>query len=835
MRFPTGSLAVKDVEICHNLRPSLRHDGLESVGLPDELPLDIPLPGGRLLPGGRIESPDGRRWIAFEHGGKLICHDGVSSVTLPDAPGRPSGIVRNGGRYLVMMGADAAPIWLSPDGEGRWSWQSTADMPVPLAIVRKDEAALAATVGGCGLRGAYTSRSTRLSEADRATLGRLVGDAYRSIAVSAVQRQVYFQPVIARYSLIARDGTTLYVSAPVMVTPPAGQQLLGVDFTLTGADFATLSEERMTASAFTLQLRPCAPLPEQWLETVGSVRLSVSPQLHPYDGTDCAPHRIGPFTATAGSLHVGLPGVNDSLSAQGGDGSSLRRLTEAILATADESLAVRATFAFDSVAGTWGEAGQPVGHPAPDPMAEIASLRRLAAGGGGRSGPDVALLNALTLPHRLCAGLAATCGDCVAYAGLSAMRFNGWMPCEFAVASVQGNPEGLPQSAPAAVKVTFADGSSCVRSGAAGPFAVSALSPLLTYPAADAVKLELFYERYSLRVSLRPDPSGRYAYWLADDGLPVGMTRDMPAFVLPSESPRRLPLPSAVAVASASDPLNPLAVIRTAEARPVALVSSPGSAGGWDSGSARFYLFGREGVQSLTVSQSRARLTARTLDTRSVDSADAVCRIGGSSLAALAGEDLVKISGQRVSTLRSFVGAARLAWHPVRGELVCFYSADRPCPENFTVAEGGVVRPLIPDATVHGRDGRMLYSLSCPQPSSLLADGPGLWAFDCDGRLYDLTSEQTGGSVTVAYRSSVTSSDLRPGRRWFSVPLSGEITGGILELRADNGAGIGHSDVMVACRPRGLIVHLPPLEVFTPHRHRFSLSVNLDVKKIEMR
>ena len=99
------------------------------------------------------------------------------------------------------------------------------------------------------------------------------------------------------------------------------------------------------------------------------------------------------------------------------------------------------------------------------------------------------------------------------------MRFKGWLPCGFVIAAPAPGTD-FPQSAPMAVKIGFADGSSSVRSAAISSFPPGPMSPLLVYPSADAVSMELFYERCSLRVDLRPDPSGRFAYWLADDGLP---------------------------------------------------------------------------------------------------------------------------------------------------------------------------------------------------------------------------------------------------------------------------------------------------------------------------
>lgn len=826
IRFPAGALTRRETEICHNLRPPLRRTGLEAVCPPAEIPLGLPMPGLRLLPGGRIDSPDGRKWLAMEHEGRLVCHDGTRSVMLPDAPGRPSGIVTCAGRYLVLMGADEAPMWLQADTDDGWTWHSAADMPEPFALVRNDESPLSVTVGGVELRGAYTSRSTLLSAADTRTVGRLVGDAYRSIAESAVQRQVYFQPVIARYSLVGHNGELLYVSAPVMVMPPDGQQLLGVDFLLGGTGFSTISVERMTASAFTLRLKPCIPLSGQWLETVSRVVLSVSPQLHPFDGTDNAPHRFGSFSATSGSLHVGLPGLNDVVSALGGEGSRLRSLTEAVLASLSESLRPCATFGFDSSACEWQGISRPVRTPSPGLDAELSDLRRLQAVSHTPLGQDESVMASVDIPHCLCAGVADTGGDSIAYAGVSATRFRGWLPCGFVIANPSPGDD-FPEAVPVAVKIVFADGSSCVRSATVSSFRLGALSPLLTYPSADAVRMELFYERYFLRVELRPDPSGRFAYWLSDDGLPVVMIRDRPAFILPAGASRQRPLPSTVVLASVSQPLRPLALTQTSESRPVALMAVSGSTGGWDAGSARFYLFGKNGVQSVTANSTRSRLTARTLDTRVVGSRDSVCSLGGNSVAVLAGDDLVRITGQSVVTLRSFVCAERLARDAVRNELICFYGHEKPCPENFMLAEGDNLSPLFPDAVVHDYKGRMLYSRSFPSLSSLLDDGQCIWATDDGGRLYNLSASRTDAYVDIAYRSSVASPSSTPGIYGFEIPVFGEITGGTVEIRADNGAGVTRSNLLTSLGLSGEVVHLPPLSVFACHSHNFILSINL--------
>lgn len=834
LRIPVSTLLNPAVAVCHNLRPVRGGAGLEAVGLPRRPAFSIPLPGGRLLSGGRLITSDGRKWLFIEHENRLKCFDGTKLVVFPSAPGKPCGIVRCGGRYLVMMGADAPPMWLRYGGDGDWTWRSAASLPQPLAMIRKDEGDVSVTVGGITLRDTYSSRSTVLTERDLATVGELVGKAYRSVASAAAARRVWFQPVIARYCLYGLHGETLYTSPPVMIGPASGPQLTGTDFLLSGGGFSTLSEEKITVSTFSIALRPCAPLGSEWHDVVGSVRLLVSPQLHPYDGTSVSAVRFGSFTATAGALRVFTPGVNDHLTAQFGDGSRLRTLTEQLLASLDGSLQPVASARFDASSGEWAVEGKRVCPPLTTLSGELAALADLACAVPAAASSAERSVAALSTPHCLCGGMAAAGGDCIGYADIAAMRFKGWLPGEFAVTAADSDPDA-PAAAPVAVKVTFADGSSCVRGGAVNGFPVGELSPLITYPAADAVSMELFHDTSSLKLDLTPDPSGRFAYWLADSGKPVRMTADArPSFILPAESPRNLPLSGLVAVSAVSDPLCPLAVTAVAEESPVALLTARSTTGGWDAGTSRFYLFGSSGIHTLSVSPARSRLTARIIDSRPVSCREAVCDAGDNSIVLIAGGDLVKVSGQKVGTMRPFAGAWGLGVDAARGEIICFHTPDSPCPENIDAVEGRTVYPLSPDAMVTDRSGRVIYSRSTPAVRSLLCAGSELLALDSDGILHDFSSESGEGTTEIRYRSSLKAPALKAGKLIFGVSLFADEAIGRMEFRADNDGDSLHSDLLTSFEMRGDIRHLPPLTVVSPHRHNYVLNLHFQARTFKL-
>lgn len=828
VRFYVATLRDRHIDICHNLRPSPWGGGLCVIRRP--VRLDIPsMPGARLLPGG-VRRVGGKTVLFIEYQGSLICLDvGARKLsTLSSPSGRPSAVLSTSSGLIVMMGEGSAPMCLSFRA-GAWSWRSLAELPAPLAIVRKDEDTLSVRLPAGRLRGTYSSRSDTLQPDDAATLRKALVGAYRSVGDLAASRRQFFQPVMARCRLRGHDGSVLYVSPPVIIAPPAGQQLTGADFTLSGDGFADYSAVTLTARTFSLTLRQCAPLADEWRRLVKSAELLVSPQFHPLDESLEADFTFGRFTTTSLTLSASLPGVNPSVEGAA-PGSAFRSQAEAMLAHIDEALIPVASARYDSATDCWVGAERPFYTSAADTASGIKALRAILALPADKLGSDAAAMAAISAPHSLNADIVAASGDCVALGRLSVSRFPGWLPGEAAVTADEGTG-----AVPMACKVIFADGSTSVRSGLCSNFCPDSLSPLLVYPSGDAVGLELYWDRRSLRLSLTPDPSGRFSYWLSDSGAPVGADENMPAFILPAADPALRHFPGMVAVGSAASPLTPLALTRISDDAPAAIAAAPSQSGAWDAGSTRFYLFGPEGIRSLTVNAARTRLTARSLDARPVDSAEAVCVMDSRGVAVIAGGDLLCLSGQRVATLRSFVGAGSLGWNPVEGELYCFHSADYPCPENFTLFEGRGSRQLFPDAIVVCPDTGDVSSRSCPVPESLVSASAGLWAFDAEGNLYDFCAEDAGTDVEVIFRSSLPLADTAPAARNVELPLYGDIKSGRLELRGDNGAGPGASDPLAWWDISGTITHLPPCRLLTPHRHNLTLSLRAQSSSIRIR
>ncbi len=814
--FPLASLSHKDVALCHNLRPA--GDSLEPVGPP--MPFGIPaIPGARLLPGG-AQRVDERNYIFLEQEGNLICSSRYKTQTLVPDSGTPCAILRQGDDIFVMMGEGEAPMRLILEKE-MWSWTGVAELPAPLCVILMPADVVSARVEGVKLRGEYSSRSTGLLPVDIEAVSKAVAKAYCAIGDSVAARHCYFQPVMVRYRLRGHDDSILYVSPPEIVAPDCGRQFTSCTLTLGGEGFSQTEAASVSVRSFNLRLGSLVMLRSGWHKAVKCAELLVSPQLHTLDEDFRSECRFGSFTAVSGQLEVTVPGTVAD------DDEALSSRVEALLARVDEALEPAATATYNSSLQRWEPVADIVaGAPFRNTRGEIAALRALLRRPVEvPSGSDAAIA-ALSMPHCLSAGIVGVGGDCVALGSLSARRFGGWLPGEFAI----GADTGPAASAiPMACKVTFADGSSSVRSGVADRFSVPTLSPLLLYPSADAVKLELYCADSSLSVDLAPDPSGRFAYSFAPGGRPRAMTRDKPAFILPTASPAPRRFPGMVAVSRASDPLTPTAVTRVTESRMTTLCAAPTSSGGWDAGSARFYLFGQGGIHALTVNSARRVLTARVLDSRPVEGADAVCPIGSGGIAVAAGEDILRLSGQRVSVISSFVGCHRLGWNPAKDELLCFHSPDRPCPANLSIISGSQTLPLNPEVTVIRPADGAIFTRSAPTVTSVCSDSRSLLVTDSAGHVYDLAAEQPDAQAEVHYRSRIPAGRHGPARRLLPLPLAGTVGEGRAELRAYNGCGEERSDCIASFGLEGDFVHLPPSPVLTPHRHGFILSLGLKV------
>ncbi len=815
--------------ICHNLREDSAAGVLRPVGVPAEL-TEEHFPGATLIAGGSCTLDDGTTTLFALHGDRILAIEHGSASYVEGFSGTVESMVNIGSGMLVVTGGVDDAIELTRR-DGKWWAVRVLGAPVPVMMLRRDEGTLSSGELTATLSGSYTSRSAELTPADAQRLGGVLTEAYRSVCDRATALGSFVQPVVARYRIMGCGGRVLYISAPVLIAPDDGVQLTDATFTLSGSGFSQARCSGITAKRFTIELVQLQPLSPEWREVMERIELQLSPQLHPLEEAGVSHCELGRFTTTEGTVSVLLPGVGDRAD------RVAERVVRPKILNLIGHLDTGALITIGSACYSETSEGAPlwVGldfpfYPDRCSTAEsVSRLRKLLSSPLPERTEEAVAMGALSVPHHLRAEVMAAGGDLVALGRISAVRFEGWTADDFTIASRSGTPVAHGESS---CRVIFADGSTRVRSLSGAMGGGGFLSPLICYPAADAVAIELYHGGSYLKFPLTPDPSGRYSLYLQLDLYPVAISPGLGNHHTPSEQPRRVDYPSLVGVAEAALPLTPKAVTLSAHPSPVAISGLAGSAGGWDSGAGRFYLFGAGGVQAMTVGSGGLRVSLRDLDPRPVVSPQGVAE-GCGMVTALAGGDIVKVSGQKVTTLLPDAGASGMIGIDGRHqELLCRHSGEGSSPK-MSYPQGEEMVSLRPDATAMSLTGRGLYTRSLPALSSMLSIRGAIYATTPEGAILDLTGESPGsgddarclcrysGRVVPGGRSGV-----RPGVCLVELPLRGEISGGHIEIHGDNGGGPAMASPLAELSLSGYYPHLLPLRLLAPHCHGITLTLS---------
>lgn len=809
--------------VCHNLRKADGTDRLEPVGEPAQVCAGH-FPGAALIPGGSFRLDDGSTALFAAHGDRLLCIEHGEAAYVDGFHGHVRAMVSIGDRMLMVTGEVDDAIELVRK-DGKWRPVYLLGAPVPIMMLRRDEGMISSGPLNTTLTGIYNSRSTSLTQADSRKLKELFSEAYLSVCDRATAEGSFVQPVVARYRLIGRGGMVLYISAPVLLSPADGVQLTEATFSLSGSNYSQASCSGISARRFTIDIMQLEPLSEAWQQAVERIELLVSPQIHPLD-EDGASHCIfGQFTANEGSVTVVIPG--------GGDRGSLvasrvaRPMLVSLLARLDSALvnvgSARYQLDENGLPG-WVGLQYPFYPDRTSTASMIKQLHKLLDTPLPLLTTEEKAMDAMSVPHRMRAEVTAPGGDLVGLGKISAIRFEGWLPEDFTVADRSGSSLGRCESA---CRVTFADGSTRVRNFTTYKGFSGLLSPLIAYPAPDAVSIELYQGGRYKWFGLTPDPSGRFSIYISNDLVADSIGNVINSSGVPEEEPRRVEFPSLTGVAAARLPLRPLALTESAHGDAVALCGMAGSAGGWDSGAGRFYIFGSGGTQSMTVSANRRRVSLRLLDPRPVVSRESVAE-GSGVVVALAGGDAVKISGQKVTTLLRGLGEGALAIDGPRNELICCHNPDNPV--RITYPQGSSVGELLPRATAILLDGSGIYTRSLPDLTSVIADSGKLYGMTPEGALVCVTDSADESSpqecvFAINKRVAEGGSGKAPGVMLMEIPVRGLLTNGEIEVFADNGGGPQMASLLTQLALSGYYPHLLPLRLLAPHCHGLTLTL----------
>lgn len=722
IKFDQSRASVPATVHCHNLRFAKLPTGetiLRPVGPPSSVA------SGSWRPLVAVTPSDGRRRLIVASGNNIgeifVDRSDISAltsgasvnviVTLTSEP--QCAVAENSD--LIIMTADGPSTW-HVGNDGVWSPVDPASWPA-LSLIAVDDADCEAVVAPRTLSAYYPDRSHQLRDVDRRALTSDLCRAYSDVALQAAASGAMCAPSLMRYRLIGHDGSTLWVSPPLLVGASDPDRLTR-PITVGSSDRRTLDAFTLSARSWHLRVASHASVPAAMAASVSRIELLATPQFHPL-----APSGEASFTvvAEAGSnamLRITLPGAGRAIAPANGAAAAAR--LRGALGTVDSLERVVAVIQGPLLEGAAIDVSPALSCLARSVAAECQTLDRALA--AEVPAPDDTL-SAISAPHSFSARSGASSAGYALWGDLDALRFDGYPVESFAAERAgQGAWHG-------SVAVSFASGDEQVVNVSSGNNgAPTQFNPVLSYPAPDAVAMTLTVSAGGVvrtaTLPLTPDPAGRRSVYVHPSFAPFGLASVAPAFVVPPVRRLSRPLPSFVAVTASR--ASPLAVATVGDGRVGDIFVAARSRSSWDFSRPRFTVFSDTGTFTVTHNHSRSpSLSVSQIDSRRVKPG-AACECSG-QLLALAGSSLVEVGVSRLKTLADGVKADYLAFDPVRGSVW------------LSAVNSGATTVIDPDTLVAYTRDEILSSRAVG-PYALI-----------NGNLCDLSAETSPTSVFIRW------------------------------------------------------------------------------------
>ncbi|MDE6207580.1 MAG: hypothetical protein K2M55_07205 [Muribaculaceae bacterium] len=576
-------------------------------------------------------------------------HSDGTVTPLATLPAAPDVAIPSGDELLLMTRAGARRLIFGDSAE---SLPATLSYP-PVSLTAVDVGPAMAGVSARTLSQVYTGGT--LAARDRDALLADLADAYRSIVASAAAAGAMPQPAIARYRLRTADGRLLFTSPPVLLSLAAGTQC--------SSAVEVYSTDRCTVSAYTLsascwQLHLDAPASaDADMRRAAVLEVYLTPPLHPYRSGARGTATLGTQGSSSTPFaRLTLPGSSYAIDSARSAGAELT--LRSLLARLDDVERCVATVndPFGSGAGVRTLA-LPLSADADADNALIDSALR-------RSAPVVPYTTRmLGAPHTFTAAVGAVGSGVVAWGDITVHRYDGHSAAAFVAL------DGVGQWT-ATTRVRFADGSAVIRTESFNTGAPTAFSPILSYPAPDAVELTIvaFYGgvNHRLDVPLTPDPSRGMAVYIHPGMRPFALPEASAAQLIQGE-PRAIELPSLLAFARHESPLDIIAHT-TLAARPESIVHAAAVQQSWEYGRTRFVISSAAGIDSCTVNISVGGTAIRSLLSSSLAPSCLCPGDPGEVFAAIA-DTVYLITGSRIRSVGARGDCRGIAYDRARSEL----------------------------------------------------------------------------------------------------------------------------------------------------------------------
>lgn len=507
---------------------------------------------------------------------------------------------------------------------------------------------------------------SQLTATDARTLTDALLHAYDALESQARTLGACFQPLLARCRVLDAAGNTLSTGPTVMVAPASGVNATDAVVQSSADSMASLTGSSLSATAFRIGFNAPAALPAPWNRLAARLVVEVSDQLAPADRSTLAVHGIvrdrvsGVSTVTSR-----VPGLGDHT---GVSRARFRRLGCALAAAPMRTVA---EYSYPFAGGI-------------APEGNTVTVDTTAEGTPAPAAGEVA-------PGRRTYSAALQLDNITVLCNPRTETFRGWAPESF-ITRRSDSATGAWRCA-ISVKIASAGGDTVVCREIHGTgHAPEAFAPMLSYPSADAVEIAIDLTgadgHRSGLYPLTAVPGASLAVW-ASSGLEPFLPPSATVYAPPTSTVTPAIVEQGVAeIHSSADMRRTLSQRRIARSGICAVAPAPRGHSGWDFSRAKLLFFSEEGITLATVdAEGSFRATSR-VDRRPVRSPLAVCDASdssGAAVAAVAGDDLVVISGQKTRTL------CRLADIPgisAAGTAIATLGYD-PAEHEYWIATGG--------------------------------------------------------------------------------------------------------------------------------------------------
>lgn len=628
--------------------------------------------------------------------------DPIGVTLVARLPAAPILVVTGGGGVVRVMLAHHRDVYLTYDDDLTLHYHGEMPELPAVRLMATDYNTLYDEIPTLSLSGNSPSTSgSQLTDSDNALLTDALNRSYTRLRKQAEAMGYCVQPILARYRLVDAAGNTVATGPTVPLSAVEGYSATSEVVMLSDDNLATLRGGRLAMQVYRPALLAPETLPAPWNRLIHHLDIEITREISPVDSDSSTPHGIHRDTPSGRvALTAHLPGTGNGTVI---DKTRLRRLAiEAMERVSGERfLAARYSFPFDNMLGSAGNI-IPLTVRGDLPKVENTAADLIADGNMSRSW-SAALAD----------------GDVTILCNPRTEIPQGWAPDCFA-ASRDPESTGEWRIAFAVTLSTPAGQTTVCRESVGNTLAPVSLSPILSFPYEDATSLTVIIRApdgipYEERFTLTPITGAGIACYVSPGLERITLTRTAPDYLLPATTCRTRVDNGRADLCLSADPGRCLDSLQISGSEIVAVRHAPRSGSGWDFARRKLLFFSAEGTTLATIDSKHRFHSHAPVDHRPVRSADALCEAAddkGAALLVIAGDDLLRISGQRVTALLTGITGRlgflpeAVGWEAVHREiwlapvgradivippLPCRVSADG---EIFTVDVAGLTGPL---------------------------------------------------------------------------------------------------------------------------------------------